>query len=279
MSSVTKRIKEIKQPYGGYVPLSDFSVVDLTDGCILNEKENLHTSIIGMTVDYMTRFITGTDKNEAFQISLTGAQIAVEMGKKNYLKVAEQLLDGITGLDDNSIVNACKLTTFDVWKRNTMLAPISKSYNEIKPDKYTIKNIQILIERSVNFLKKYGPITNEGFTFEPPNLNENDYRQMIKSHKGTFGGYTSVVSDGDGDFLTKDTLWDFKVSKSKPTSKHTLQLLMYWIMGQHSGQEIFKSINRIGIFNPRLNKVYLLDMKKVSSETIKTVENDVICYE
>ena len=32
--------------------------------------------------------------------------------------------------------------------------------------------------------------------------------------------YTETVSAGDGDFLTSDTLWDFKVSKSKPTNKH-----------------------------------------------------------
>jgi ABC-type cobalamin transport system permease subunit len=73
-------------------------------------------------------------------------------------------------------------------------------------------------------------------------------------------------------------MWDFKVSKSEPTNKHTLQLLMYWIMGQHSGMDIYKNIDKVGIFNPRLNKVYLLEMNTVSQEIIKQVEDEVICY-
>lgn len=50
---------------------------------------------------------------------------------------------------------------------------------------------------------------------------------MIKTGKGSYGGYTYTFESGDGDFLTADTLLDFKVSKSKPTNKHNLQLLMY----------------------------------------------------
>ena len=53
---------------------------------------------------------------------------------------------------------------------------------------------------------------------------------------------------------------------------------MYWIMGQHSGKEEFKNITKLGIFNPRLNNVYLLEMSKVSGETIAEIEKDVICY-
>ena len=132
--------------------------------------------------------------------------------------------------------------------------------------------MQILVKRSIDFFKEYGPITKDGFTFEPPQVDEHTQKNY------PFGGYTATVNKGDGDFLTADTLWEFKVSKRKPTSQHTLQLLMYWIMGQHSGQEIFKEITKLGIFNPRLNIVYLLDMANVPPDIIKTVENAVICY-
>ena len=53
---------------------------------------------------------------------------------------------------------------------------------------------------------------------------------------------------------------------------------MYWIMGQHSGQEIYKNIEKIGIFNPRLNFVYTLEIADISSETIEEIEKNVICY-
>ena len=41
------------------------------------------------------------------------------------------------------------------------------------------------------------------------------------------GGYTDKITSGDGDFLTVDTLWDFKVLKANIKSQHTLQLLVY----------------------------------------------------
>ena len=49
------------------------------------------------------------------------------------------------------------------------------------------------------------------------------------------------------------------------------------------GSEWLKSpdankINKIGIFNPRLYKVYLYDMNNYSKELYKEIERDVICY-
>ena len=108
------------------------------------------------------------------------------------------------------------------------------------------------------FFKKYGPITKDGFTFE--------------------GGYTKVIDSGDGDFLTSDTLWDFKVSKKNPTSIHTLQLLIYYIMGMHSIHNEFQSIKKLGIFNPRTNCAYLYSISDISQEIIDEVSARIIGY-
>lgn len=253
MASVTSRINVIKQPRGGFIKPSEFESILLEDNNKLNDTEIVHPSIIGMTVDYLTRFMNGADIKDAFQISLLGAKLAGEED------VANKLISKIKGLDDVSIESACQLTTFDVWYRNPIAAPMAKSWRETMLDRETTDNIKIMVTRSLNFFKTYGPVVKDGFTFEP-------------------NGYTNIVDTGDGDFLTKDTLWDFKVSKSKPTNKHTLQLLMYWIMGQHSGQDIYKTINKLGIFNPRLNTVYILDINKVNPNTIRIVEKDVIGY-
>lgn len=278
MASVTDRVKEVKQPRGGYIKPSEFEVVDMNDGITLYEEENVHASVIGMAVDYLTRFNTGTDLMDAFKISLMGVMCAKKMGIKNADKVASVLLANIKGLDDKSIDSACKLVTFDVWYRNPMAAMLAKPFTEINPDKATIENIRTLVNRSTTFFEKYGPVIQDGFTFAPVKEDVKAYEKMIKTGKGIYGGYTPTVSSGDGDFLTADTLWDFKVSKSKPTNKHTLQLLMYWIMGQHSGQDIYKNITKLGIFNPRLNEVYLLDMNNVPELLIKEIESTVICY-
>lgn len=278
MASVTNRIKVIKQPRGGYVKISDFDLVVYDDGMALNPEENIHGSLIGMAVDYLTRLSLGERNEEVFAVALRGAAIAEEAGLKGAEKASYKLLKDIKGLDDKSIINACKLSSFDVWVRNMTAAAMARTYNDIDPDNRTIQNIRILVERSIAFFNKYGPVVKDGFTFEPEDGNVDEYMLMTITGVGTYGGYTPTVSSGDGDFLTKDTLWDFKVIRSKPKTQHTLQLAVYWIMGIHSGQECFRSIDKIGMFNPRFNSVYLLDVSKISEKTIRTIEKEVICY-
>ncbi|XZI53690.1 hypothetical protein ACSW9K_09695 [Clostridium perfringens] len=251
MVSVTQRIKQIKQPRGGYIRPKEFNITILDDNIKLNEKENIHSSLVGLAVDYMTRYSIGTPINEAFKISIMGASIIGES------KFAQKLIEEIEGLDDNSIVNACKLVGYDVCCRAGIIG--YKPVQNINPDKDTIDNIRYMIKRSLKFIEIYGPIIKDGFTFE--------------------GGYTNLVSKGDGDFLTKSTLWDFKVSTKNPTNAHTLQLLMYYLMGINStNKKYFKDVEKLGIFNPRLNSVYLLEIKKISSEIIKEISEKVIGY-
>lgn len=280
MSTVTQRAKQIKQPYGGYVKPSAFTKMDFNDGIALEPAENIHASLVGMVVDYMTRFLMTQDVKKAFNVSTTGyaARLHV-LWDDNEDKIIEQialdgensvpfLLEQIKGMDDASITAACKAVSYDVWYRDPMAAFLSKDASEITPDQPTIQNIRTMIERSLAFWKNFGPITAEGFDFQEKDA----HGDILKT------GYTATVNAGEGDYLTSDTLWDFKTSKNAPTSKHTLQLLMYYLMGKHSGIDIFKSITRIGFFNPRLNIAYVLDVKDVPDAILKAVEQDVIGY-
>ena len=259
MSSVTERIKQIKQPRGGYIKPSQFYSIPMGDINELSEVENVHPSVIGMVIDYMTRFMMGEKVEKAFRISIIGAALASELSGRNTDDTVQKLLADIKGIDDLSIINACKMVTFDVWRRNPRDAITAKTAEDINPNADTIRNIRIMIQRSLSFWEKFGPIIKSGFTFGRD-------------------GYTSVIDSGDGDYLTSNTIWDFKVSKSKPTSKNTLQLLIYWIMGQHSGNPIFNNIDQLGIYNPRLDITFLLNISKVPDDVIQVVENDIICY-
>ena len=102
-----------------------------------------------------------------------------------------------------------------------------------------LDRIATIVRRITTFIASVGPVVADGFHFDPD-------------------GYTETVSQGDGDLLTADTLWDIKVSKNPPTKENTLQLLMYYLMGHHSGQDIFGTVTCMGIFNPRLNTIYRL---------------------
>lgn len=249
MASVTQRIKQITQPRGGYLKPSEFEKEEFIDNEVLKE-ENIHSSLVGLAVDYLTRLMLDTPAEEAFKISILGASLIGEERK------AYNLLKSIKGLDNNSIYNACKIVGFDVCFR---AGPMGyREVDEIEADADTINNIKIMVKRSLLFFNKYGPITKDGFTFE--------------------GGYTRVIDSGDGDFLTSDTLWDFKVSKNNPTSAHTLQLLIYYIMGIHSVHSEFKVIQRLGIFNPRANCVYLKNISDIPKEVIEEVSSEIIGY-
>ena len=250
MYSVTRRIASVKQPYGGYIKRTDFKETQLKDIYKLHPKENIVPSLVGTAVDYMTRFIMGTPVEMAFNISIKGADYADEEDNAN------ELIKRITGLNKESITAACKLSGYDVCYRAGMGAyrPVSM----INPDDDTIDNIMIMINRSISFWDIYGPIVLDGFTFE--------------------GGYTRLVSSGDGDYLTKDTLWDFKILKNDPSSKYTLQLLMYYILGKHSIHKEFDSIKYLGFYNPRLNVVYRYPVTAIPKHTIETVSHDVLGY-
>jgi hypothetical protein len=251
VATVTQRIKQIKQPRGGYINPKEFNTICLNDGINLNEEENIHSILVGIAVDYLTRYMTGTPKEEAFKISIKGA------AKVEEFIYAFELLDEISGLDDKSISNACKLVGYDVCYRSGIMG--YKPVQGIVPNDATISNIRTMVNRSIKFFNEHGPITNDGFTF--------------------LGAYTNLITSGDGDFLTEDTLWDFKVSINPPRNEHTLQLLVYYIMGIHSINKEFENIKKLGIFNPRLNKIFLLEINKISQEIIEKVSLEVIGYQ
>ena len=250
MVSVTQRIKEINQPRGGYLPIKSFSVEEFEDHRVLHPVESVSPSLVGICVDYLTRFMKGAEARDALRISLTGAH------KVNMGDLAEALLDLVTGLDDLSIESACRLASFDIVIRAGV--KYYKPFEEILVDAETIENIRIMVERSLCFLDLYGPLVKDGFHFH--------------------GGYTDTIDKGDGDFLTMDTLWDFKVTKTAPNKDHTLQVLVYYIMGRHSFDPDFLSIENLGFYNPRKNIVYQLPISDIPLDLIQTVEREVIGY-
>ncbi|WP_339255465.1 hypothetical protein [Paenibacillus sp. FSL P2-0136] len=247
MTSVTQRIAQIKQPYGGYLKPKDFDEIIFDDGIELYPEENINAVLVGTAVDYLTRYTMGTPADQAFDISLFGASIIDEK------EDADFLLSRVRGLDDLSIRSACKLVGYDVCARVGIIG--YKNVDDIHADEKTVFNIRTMVYRSLAFFEQYGRIIKEGFTFK--------------------FGYTP----GDGDFLTEDTLWDFKVSKNKPTTGHTLQLLMYYILGIRSIHSEFYDVKKLGIYNPRFNKAYLHEISKIDSSLINKVAADVVGVE
>lgn len=248
LASVTKRIKQVKQPRGGYLNPKDMEVIQRPIRSLMEYQENIPPYTVGTAVDYLTRYMMTGKKSQAFKISIIGAN---QMGDGDQ---ASKWLNEIEGLDDNSICRACQLVNYDSMYRAGFPPSEFK-----KPDASTILSVRMLVERSMDFFKDVGDIIADGFTFGD--------------------AYTHLIHAGDGDFLTEDTLWDFKVSKYPPTKDHTLQLIIYYLMGKASKMDVFKSIRYIAIYNPRLNTIYKYDMSQMDINTIYKIRKDVIGYD
>ncbi|MBR2836195.1 MAG: hypothetical protein IKE43_10890 [Coriobacteriales bacterium] len=257
MASVTQRIKEIKQPRGGYLNLKMFTKTVLGPGEEELKQTDFQSGLTGLAVDYLTRFMLGTPVKTAFRISILGAERLSWDNNINTADTVSLLLKNIKGLDDNSIISACKMCGYDTCLRAGI--GTYKPIEEIEPDDGAIENIRIMVNRSLAFFEQYGPVTCVCPVFH--------------------GGYAKLVDSGDGDYLTKDTIWDMKVSKKPPKSSDRLQILMYYILGKHSFRIEFDTVYKIGIYNARLNTVYLLDVNDIDRAVIHEVEYDVIGYQ
>ena len=64
--SVTQRINVIKQPHGGYINPNDMIVTYYKSNCELKDSVEVHSSLMGLAVDYLTRVMNGTDKKKRF---------------------------------------------------------------------------------------------------------------------------------------------------------------------------------------------------------------------
>ena len=251
MLSVTQRIHSIKQPYKGYLPVSSFGEEFYNDARTLNPQENIHGSFVGLAVDYLTRFQITNNAAESFEISMRGAEeLAVYFGKVNHYKRALELLESV---QQGDIAAAVKLTAYD----GVFRAGVTE-IDDLNPDSATIENISIMVKRGVDFLNNGAPIVKPGFTFE--------------------GGYTDIVSSGDGDYLTQDTLIDFKVLRGKFNKDHTLQILMYYLMELHSVHKEFQKVERFSLFNPRKNFSIFINVKDIEPKIIQTVSEEIIGY-
>ena len=263
--SVTSRIEQIqkfpetKQPRGGYLNPKRLRVDHISDEVIDDSVENIVPRIMGLAVDYLCRVSAGSDPADAFRVSLAGADLA------GAAEVAETYLEIIVSeahsgrIGEASVINAVRLAYYDMYARNPAWAAMAVEMDKPDPDSVTIDHILMMIARFMAFVEKYGPTRAIGFTFGP-------------------NGYSAVVSSGDGDFVVGDMLVDMKVTKNRITAKHTLQILMYYVMGRHSGNPVFDTVSRIGIFNPRDGSVSFVDVSEIDSEDIEGIEKYVICY-
>lgn len=256
--TVTQRIKMISQPAKGYVPKQLFLQEQYRDDYLLMKIETGLFPIQGMAVDYLTRFILSGDRDASFHVSILGALALDEAFENNEATYKlRSILSHVKGLDDESIIYACKAVGYDSAFRAGIGA--FQNVDSIQTPPALIHNIRVLVNRSVHFLRDVvGPVVRFEVTFE--------------------GGYTDIIGKGDGDFLTRDTLVDLKVSVLNLQKDWRLQILIYYLLGIHSVHREFQSVTKLCIYNPFTNRSLTVRIDDISDQNKYIVSHEVIGY-
>lgn len=296
--SVTQRISEIRQPHGGYLPIKLFTEYKLADdGLVLkynsSDDSKRFASMMGLVVDYVSRYLFSKDIFKSFDISFLS--IIEYLTKPNYttnsfseneclslyndfkqkLFSIEQLNIDIDSRNNIDIIkNIFIIVQLDsiyragyeaeeLWKKSSSGIKLIFNKNQEIPD-YICNNALTCIRRAISFYK-----TQKNITF------------------GECFGNGELISTGDCDFISHDTIWDMKVSstniyKNSKVNKWTLQILIYYLMLKHPTHHNFSkyiSVKNVGIFNPFFNVYYLLDISKfTNSDYIKEIEEEIIGF-
>ena len=258
MFSVTQRVKHVGQPNNGYVPKSLFDITTYDDKLDLYDIKSSLSSIQGLAVDYLLRFLCTHDKFKSFFSCICGAMHLDEVSGDTYeWDYVKDCLNNINGLDDESILNVCCIVRYDAIHRTS--STTFRPSHDVAFDVNLCKNIFVLVSRCLSFFNKNNlEIIETGFTFED--------------------GYTELVSSGDGDYLTQDMILDIKCSTKSFSTQWSLQLLMYYILGIHSVYSEFLSIKKLCIFNPCENVSYICVIENIPDSIKYNVSHSVLGY-
>lgn len=274
-SSVTEIIKNIEQPYGGLLPVKLFHERTF-DGELL--ECIMKPIMVGKVVDALLHEIVGTDLNEVFKFALTGYRNRIDWFAYKFGQDAETLIRDDKEqsaysllrrlefyIQDNDWLKAINYTfrifQYEEWNNNFTTLTHHKDFKDTTygcklGDAYKIHE---MVLRTFKFMSKYGNVLTQDLRFYPD-------------------GYSDVIKYGVGDFLVGNTIFDLKCTKNTITSQSTLQVLVYYCMAKNSGNKLYESVKRLGLFSPVTNTEWIVKVEDIPAAAIDYVEKQIIQY-
>ena len=256
-ATITRRINTIRQPEGGFLSPNAFTVTAFDggngDGGGDLNPPSLNPDLVEAAVYYLSAVMLGRPARSAFMPSL---YVSLVTGFGEDTDEVGEMIEGIVGLDRASVVNAVIVCGYIVCHNADV--DYCKKVDRIVPDDAAVENIVTMVNRTVEFARRFetgmlGPISLDG-------------------------GYSNIVTAGAVEMLSKDTVWNFRISVSAADEKDTLRVLMYWRMGLRSTVSAFKDVKYLGIFNPRRNEISRIAVEDIPEEVLFKVDRDVIGY-
>lgn len=287
MAPVTTWTRKVKQPRGGYLPVSFMQVTRFDDGCELNPKENLNPGTIGTSVDYLSRVLSGHDAHDVFALPLFGAEnIGRDYSAKKYLAsiimFSEDefgvpiVFDADEDIPSELIHAGVNLSRFDIAFKTSNEYYLDSLLGEVHIDEPTEQNIRIMLRRILSFRRRH---------------NIMDAESKLLSYKSFPGLGGEDCLSGEADIVTEDAIWDCKAMKAQLRATYTAQLLAYYAMLFHlNNRPMVSSIQNgcfnpnvdtpadftLGFFNPRENAEYSIAVSKLNPAIFDSLAKDMV---
>lgn len=278
MNSIKDRAVEAEQPEGGYLKVTDFDRFDLADGKGAVSVSDVPAAYVARAVDGLSRMALEGERADVFYKYMRGASRAEDCGRAGSIRAAKGLKDGIAGMDDESIRNACRIASFGDWLVDPAAAEDGPGPDAVEPGDASVEAIRVMAARMGAFFDRYGQPEEREFSFEPADGDSMGYVSMTMGGGGTWGGYTVSAACGNGDYISGDTMWLVKADGSEVTEADTLELLMWAVMGVKSGQSKYQAVKRMGILEPGTGTAYTMSMDAVPADVLEAVCGNVLGY-
>ena len=244
MDSVSKRCYGYDlQPAGGYLSPKRLKAERMGGDDIPRKDENIDSVFTERAVRHLFELATGKCVRDTFSGTMDGAALVYEEAE------AARLRAGVSGLDDASIANVCQLCVYDGNPHRTR-------GKIVEPNETTRSNIREMAERSLAFAEARGGTAAVGFAF---------------------GSGPDGMAADLGTFIAGDAMWILDTAATAPGKKDTLRLLVHYLLGRSSSPE-FAGVRRIGIYNPRLDTAYSIDVAEIPRKALKSVDHDYVGY-
>lgn len=261
------------QPRGGFLPVDSMEVASISDDSDfsakvekLAKKSTMPDAMMAQCLDYMIKiYVNAVLSFEGMNpVHIMSTLRSARSGATKANK-REEFMQAFTGLREEMLNRNRPMD----YKKVLQLLSENSEYEAVAHAGKVFKNSNYKVTKADAELFEY---ISRSSLLHFCLLNHRTAPNFF------LGTKAKNVAPSACDIATDFVLYELKYTKSEPTSKHTFQLLLYYIVGLHEHTQAFWRIHQLEVVNLRLGKAYIIRTDQITDETIKTIEKDILGY-
>lgn len=260
------RAADYKQPDKGILDPDLFTTIEISSDIEIGEPEFIASLLVSISAVYLFRILKLNIAPETvFAISKKGAYDHSDHPDVDYTENWKHnfdvLLTQVKGLDDESIISAVRLSAF-----NSYYTRIDAGIEALNIRPKAISNIRNMVKRISAFADSIG-LVNDASEL---------HFEKVKAKK-------TLINIVDRHFVVGDTFWHIKAFRPGTglNKLETLELLIFYLFGLRSpeNKKLFSKVKKLGIFDSRTNKTYVINVSDIPKSAIDETSKDVVIFD